>query len=687
MIDRQTQQAVQQSVQTTDINLVKNPSEANIGGDFWGYIEHPDIIPPWGTKERDRQLRRISYKAHNGLFQGAIAGLIMKVQATPWEVKGGRNNARYFQSMLQNSDFHDWETWLARLLWDFFTQDFGAVAEIIGGGNADKPIKGRVMGLAHMDALSCYATKTAEFPLLYWNEEDNKRHLMHATRVFRMTDMVSPKRLAYGTGFSALSRYISEASVDILLGRHDNEMLNDLPPAGLLAISGMEETQWRDASRAFEADRHADGDSVFRGTMVIHGRDPANPIKLEMIPFSSLPEKFDVKSFVDMHVNKLALAIGVDPQDIWPLSGAAMGSGMQSEVLAAKGRGKMFGRVLQMITRFINQAVLPDDLEFQFKFKDTEQDARTATTAKVWVDIANTAAFLSDEEKRRLMVDNVEAFADVLLDESGELVELPDDDPKTSEQEVVAPDDSPNATQPNAAPTTQTDDTVNQQPGSNVPGFGGIPNASGSNSEVRERSYLDADLGQRRDTDTHQKEFVDTKEAFADDIASIISDGAGGSINPAAFSIRMRAALSKYGRAAMLDGLSDGGVESPTLEGDDSDTYASILADQSGYVTDARSGISDFSGDPVSRAAMWVNKSLTPFYQAGLISADKNGMYKWVYGDTDHCDDCQRLNGQVHRLKDWVKSGWKPQDSALKCHGFNCKCEWVKTKGRASGNY
>lgn len=687
MLDRQLQNAINQSVQTADVNLVKQPTEANIGGDFWGYIEHPDIIAPWGTKERDRQLRRISYRAHNGLFQGAVAGLIMRVQATPWEVQGGRNNANYFQAMLQNSDFHDWETWVARLLWDFFTQDFGAVAEIIGGGKADKPISGRVIGLAHMDALSCYATKVQQFPLLYWNEEDNSRHLMHASRVYRMTDMVSPKRLAYGTGFSALSRYISEANVDILLGRHDNEMLNDLPPAGLLAISGMMQDQWRDAQRVYEADRRADGENVFRGTMIIHAIDPAIPIKLDAIPFSSLPENFDQKAFIDIHVNKLALALGVDPQDIWPLSGQALGTGTQSKVLDNKARGKMFGRVLQMITRFINRAVLPKDLEFAFKFKDTEADLTTATTAKMWVDIAAAATFLSDEEKRRLLVDNVEAFEEVLLDDAGELIELPDDDPKPTDiQEVVAPDDIPNSTPTNAPSVTQDDTTNTQQP-SNVPRPGGLPNAGGTDQQIRERSYLDAHVGGWPDTDSRTKDYPATKDAFVDDVAAAISDASTGEISKAAFAIRMRAALSKYGRAAYLDGLADGGVEATALEGTDSDTFAGILAAQSSYVTDARAGITDFGGDAKARAQMWGNKSLQLFYDAGLISSDKNGMYEWVYGDTEHCDDCRRLNGQKHRLKDWHSKGWLPKDSKLECKGFNCECQLKKTTGRARGSY
>lgn len=688
MLDRQLQNAIQQSVQTAEPNLVKKPTEANIGGDFWGYIEHPDIIAPWGTKERDRQLRRISYRAHNGLFQGAIAALIMRVQSTPWEVKGGRNNAKYFQSMLQNSDFHDWETWIARLLWDFLTQDFGAVAEIIGGGKADKPISGRVMGLAHMDALSCHATKVAQFPLLYWNEEDNSRHVLHATRAYRMTDMVSPKRLAYGTGFCALSRYISEANVDILLGVHDNEMLNDLPPAGLLAVSGMTHDQWTSAARAYESDRKADGETVFRGTMVIHAIDPSVPIGIEAIPFSALPENFDTKTFIDIHVNKLALALGVDPQDIWPLSGQALGTGTQSKVLDSKARGKMFGRILQMITRFINRAVLPDDLEFAFKFKDTEADLTLATTAKMWVDIAGAASMFSDEEKRRLLADNVEAFAEVLLDDAGELIELPDDDPKpTDVQEVVAPDDIPNTTaptDPNAF--TQAGDTANQQPSAPVPSGGANAQFGGNNKQVLKRSDLGTDVGGRLHADTVTKDYPATKDAFVDDVAAAISDAASGEISKAAFAIRMRAALSKYGKAAYLDGLEDGGVETSTLEGKDSDMFAAILAAQSAFVTDARAGITDFGGDADARAQMWGNKSLQLFYDAGLMSSDKNGMYEWVYGDTEHCDDCRRLNGQKHRLKEW-SDHVMPKSSDLKCHGYNCQCELKKTTGRARGSY
>ncbi len=676
MFEATVQRAVNNSVQTADINTQKPASATDGAWDMWGVIPHAEIISPWGWRRRDRELRTLSYAVHNGLFQGAIAALIMKVQATPWEVKGGRNLARYYQDMLQASDFHDWETWIARELWDFLTQDFGAVTEIIGTGNASKGISGRVLGIAHMDSLSCYSTKSADFPIIYWNEEDNAMHQMHQTRVHRMTDMVSPQRRAYGTGISALSRYLSDANVDILLGRHDNEMLSDLPPAGLLAVSGMVDNQWTDAVANFENNRRADGQNVFRSTMVLHAIDPANPLKIESIPFSTLPQNFDSFKFVEMHVNKLALALGIDPQDIWPLSGQALGTGTQSTILHSKAQGKMFGRILQMITRFINRKVLPDGLEFQFKFKDTEADSERANTAKLWVDMVNSASFLSSEEKRKLIAQEVEPIRDVITDENGEVVALPDDDPKADDQEVIAPDDSPlgAVVDPSAIQANVQGEDNPARPGDdNIAANGAIP-AQRKPAFGGKGLLLDGGYDPRVAT----KDYSATKDAFVADVSTNISDAANGTISKAAFAIRMRSAISKYGKNAYLDGLESGGVD--VMDETDSDAFASLLAEQSAYVSNARSTITDFAGDPESRAITW-QKTLDPFYYAGVESADKNGMYTFE-GEDGHesCADCKRLKGTSHRMKWWVSNELRP---VVDGHNFECggwRCQHILTK-------
>ncbi len=143
-------------------------------------------------------------------------------------------------------------------------------------------------------------------------------------------------------------------------------------------------------------------------------------------------------------------------------------------------------------------------------------------------------------------------------------------------------------------------------------------------------------------------------------MADLIGAGLSEDVTSRRFDTLMRAQLAKGGRQAYKDGLEDGGIEAPELDDDDLTEIAAILADQAQYITDFVTRV--FSGDsqmtPEARAIAWANKSLEAFYQAGLLSADRNGLYEWKYGDTEHCDDCRRLNGQRHRLKEWHAKGW-----------------------------
>lgn len=684
-------QAVDQSVQTSEFNTEKDAYAIGQEPFFWGYIQHHEILAPWGSRQRDVELRKRSYAVHNSLFQSAVASFIKRIQAVPYEIKGGRNNVRYYQDMLSESDFgNGWESLVGKFLWDFFTQDFGGIFEIIGKGRADKPITGRVTGLSVLDSLSCQATRSYAFPLVYWNEEDGSFHRMHISRATRLADMASPVRRAYNNGFCALSRYYSESTVDILLNRYDIEALSDMPPPGILAVSGMTQVQWQQASRLYQADRVKDGEGVFRQTMVVHAIDPQTPVKLEIVPFSQEPVNFDAEKYVRIHVNKLALALGVDPQDIWPLTGSALGTGAQSVILNEKGKGKSFGYILQLLTRFMNWNVLSKDCEFQFKFKDSDGDKQKAEQAQIWAGIAvqlKSTGLMTTEQSIELLANNVQEFGNVYMDEAGQLV-LPSDDPKevNDGEQLTAGDETPlDSEAPQEPETTSDPDT----PPSNVPGQGrGTGYDGAANRAIQGRPELDGVL--RHGDAVSVKAFGDTRDDYVRNVEIVLADAANGDVTRATFGVRMRSLLNTYGKAAYIDGLNAGGVETDTLDSEDADSVAGLLAANSGWVTDAGAKIFGadgvFIGTPEGRATQWGNKSLQEFYDHGVMSADKNGLYMWKYGDTEHCDDCQRLNGQKHRYKDWF-GHIMPKSSALKCKGFNCACELVKTTGRTQGSY
>lgn len=180
-----------------------------------------------------------------------------------------------------------------------------------------------------------------------------------------------------------------------------------------------------------------------------------------------------------------------------------------------------------------------------------------------------------------------------------------------------------------------------------------------------------------------------TRLDFENDFDTLLKRARAEKMGRAQWASAMRSIIRRFGQRAYIDGMTDGGVEDDPSD-DDKITINQLASDASQYVTELgnvlykEDGISDAQADV--KAAMWYNKSIEPFYKAGLLSADANGLYEWVYGDTEHCEDCQRLNGQRHRLKGWQANYW-PQSDLLECKGFNCECRLVKAKGKARGNY
>jgi hypothetical protein len=155
------------------------------------------------------------------------------------------------------------------------------------------------------------------------------------------------------------------------------------------------------------------------------------------------------------------------------------------------------------------------------------------------------------------------------------------------------------------------------------------------------------------------------------------------------FTLRMMQGIRAYSKLAYIDGLQDGGVFG---EPDDTEQaeiekwvqaqrqYVRSLAD----VIYSDAGITD--DEALKKPAMWYNKSISPMFDAGRASSDKNGMYEWALGNTgESCSDCLILNGQRHRMVTWYSRGLLPQADKLECGGWECKCTISRTNARARG--
>ena len=174
---------------------------------------------------------------------------------------------------------------------------------------------------------------------------------------------------------------------------------------------------------------------------------------------------------------------------------------------------------------------------------------------------------------------------------------------------------------------------------------------------------------------------------------AFITDAMAGTLKRRRFISLIKAEMTRLGKLAYRDGLIDGGVLDGVPDKSDLATIEALLAQAKAFVV----GLADqvYVDEPSlswaqTKPAMWYRGSIHPLYSAGLLSANKNGMYEFTgVPGADPCKDCQRLTGQRHRLKDWARRNLNVPfiGQATECGGYNCKHILAPTTGRARGRF
>lgn len=611
-----------------------------------GYIEREALLPKYGSQAREQALRRLYRNAHNTLVQGALGGIVSKIVSTPHEVTGPNNaDSKNAQAMLREAHFgKGFEHLFSVTALNYLRHDRGVWWELIGYGNPDGPLVGSPVAVAVLDPIRCYPTGDPEYPVWYYSRSGGL-HRLHHTRVVHFVDMPDGDEDYPDVGLCALSRAVAIAEREILMGRYVSTRLDDKPKPGMMLFQNIQEDQYDQARVRFLAKRRNPVmEDVFGDVFMLFGVDPQVGADVKQVSYSEAPEKFDFIAYVNVDVKELALAIGVDIQELWELTGGGIGTGTQSRILHAKSQGKTFGKMLKMFERALNLRVLPPECEFSWQYRDPQEDAERANLAQTWAStVVTVGEDLSQLERRRLLANQIEGFRDVLLDAQGH-VRLPDDDIDPAQPDVSQLDDEAAEEEQKPSPTLQI----------------------------------------------ARKAFADTSSEFADNFALIVDLARDGTLNRRRLGIRLRGQLKLLGEKAYRDGMAAGGVKDAELDDDDRAALQTWLAEQSGYVSAfteevTKQGLTDT--EVTSRAQLWVNKSLSAIYHEGIAVADRNGLYEWVLGDTEkRCITCLRLKGQKHRMRDYVRYGLLPKSGKLVCGGWNCDCHLAKTTGAASGS-
>lgn len=153
---------------------------------------------------------------------------------------------------------------------------------------------------------------------------------------------------------------------------------------------------------------------------------------------------------------------------------------------------------------------------------------------------------------------------------------------------------------------------------------------------------------------------------------------------------RLRNLIHGYSEQAARDGMASGGV-SDELDAETKERVAAHAREQNQYIAPYIDHlINDTMGARSSvKPAMWFNGSIYPAFLIGLESASRNGLFMWVVNKAkESCKTCLALDGQIHRIKDYQRSGFLPRAAILLCTGRLCGCQLVPAFGqKARGRF
>jgi hypothetical protein len=633
---------------------------------LFGETQRGPLLDSKGSREREWQLRQYFHHDYNLLFRGGNTVLVKQVQSTPWEIVAKR--AEPWQRLLMNAD-GSWDRFIAKVVTDYTRHDGGAWIELIGPGDPRLPIIGPVVGLAVLDSLRVYPIGNPTYPAIY-KDIHGRMHLMHRSRIAQIVDTEEAEEDLRGYGDCALSRAIGAVHREILMGRYVEQFLDDKPPPGIMIFGNLVDQNIEAALRKMENERSTDSGGTWGRNLRLYGVKAEVKPTVEFLFNQKPPEKFDFIEYAQLDAREIALALGIDMQDVWgELTTSGLGQGTQSHILRQKARGKGLGRLLKAFERVINMA-LPDEVEFRWQYKDPEEDQEEANKAQVWIGVAQAAmasGVMSPDEARQLIANQVPGIQDVLLDAKGTLRRLPDDDPKP--EQVVG-------------------DAVPMQAMEQIAAGMGIeasaPADSDSSAAIQQ---IASGMG------ITARAFNETGAEFIRRFTSFVRVGQAQRFNSGVMRVTFRDELYRAGFKSYEDGLRAGGADPSEADAMDlaerRRKVAEWLSLQGRFITEF---VQEVSQDGIERglieqrADLWVNKSLRSIFYVGLNDAAAEKKYRWMVGNTvTHCKSCSLLNGQVHKLKDWLASGYTPGCTCLECKGYQCDCGFEETSAPIRG--
>jgi hypothetical protein len=355
-------------------------------------VRNSSLLPYWWSEERESYLRKASLEVD--IISSVINSLTMRLFNMPLQVvpdnqliSSHNSVAKFYQAMVNNA----WTKYGELFINDMLTFDKGCFFVVESTTSPSLPISPNDVptGLKYIPSKQIMLNNNPTYPYI-WLRMDGSNLYLHETRVIRLTQMpISLEDNVY-TGLSFTSRAFNVGSMLNAAITYGLESLGTLESDNIIWATSTTSKAIQQAFKDAQIDSVNSNKSVKGQNVYLGLRDPS--AKLGQLEMKRLPASFDYEKFTNVAIKLLAIAAGVDENDIIAVSNAGT-TKTASLISDLKAKYKLESWFTKRLRQELEQKFLPPFLKLQVGEKS---DNISETEGKARINLVRSDKLLAE---------------------------------------------------------------------------------------------------------------------------------------------------------------------------------------------------------------------------------------------------------------------------------------------------
>lgn len=353
-------------------------------------FSNSSLIPGWWSDAREAYLRKTSIEVD--IISSIINILVMRLYNLPLHITPvnqliatHQEVADVYDTIINNSWTKNGELFINDLL----VSDKGGFLLIEGENSASLPLKGICTGLRHIPSQEVMLNDNDTYPYV-WFRRNADALFIHETRVIRLAQRPIAVRDNGYVGLSFTSRAINVGQLLSSAITYGLESLGKIESDKVVWATSTTGAALKSAFKDAAIDATNEGKNVRGNSVYIGMRDPA--AKIGVLDIKRLPDSFDYGKFTETTVKLLAIAAGVDVDDI--ISNSSAGTTRTAALISdLKSRFKLDAWFIGKLTKELTSKVLPSFLTLVVGDKASNT---SETQAKARINLVRADRYLSE---------------------------------------------------------------------------------------------------------------------------------------------------------------------------------------------------------------------------------------------------------------------------------------------------